>query len=133
MRRLIQAFAVLVTSFLLIVFPTSSALAADLTWEAGTTQQIEIDNNLATNLLSLGMQSQGDSLYFELISSGVNRSIYQADIPDSYAGKNYVIEAKFKDGSTTPLSSVKVVSQSNYYNPATDFAGITATSITLFT
>ena len=132
MRRLIQAFAVLVTSFLLIVFPTSSALAADLTWEAGTTQQIEIDNNLATNLLSLGMQSQGDSLYFELISSGVNRSIYQADIPDSYAGKNYVIEAKFKDGSTTPLSSVKVVSQSNYYNPATDFAGITATSITLF-
>ena len=132
MKRFIQAFTALGICFFLIVFPTSSALAADLTWEAGTTQQIEIDNNLLPNLLSLVMAADGKTVNFNPISSTGERSVFQGRIPDEFAGGSFLIEAKFKDGTSTALSTVKVVAQSNYYNPVADFAGVTATSITLF-
>ena len=78
------------------------------------------------------MQSGGNSLVFSLASTGAQRSIYQAAIPDGFENKTFQIIAKFKDGSSVQISTVKVVDQSNYYNPIEDFAGITATSITLF-
>jgi hypothetical protein len=125
-----------IASFFIFLFfcfaPTSSAIAADLTWEKGTTQEIEIDNTLAANLLTLGMQSGGNSLNFTLATTGAQRSVYRATIPDNYENKTFAIIAKFKDGSNLQISTVKVVDQSNYYNPVNDFAGITATSITLF-
>lgn len=132
MKRFIQAFAVLGFNFFLIFFPTSTALAAELTWEAGTTQSIEIDNNLLPNLLSLVMQADGKTVNFNPVSNNGPRSVFQGNIPSDFAGGSYLIVAEFKDGTSTALSTVKVVVQSNYYNPAADFAGITATSITLF-
>lgn len=112
--------------------PISAASAADLTWESGTTQQIEIENALASNLISIVMESGGNSLVFQEKSTGATRSIYEARIPDDYAYKTFSIIAKFKDGSNVLISTAKVVTQSNFYNPITDFAGITAASITLF-
>ena len=123
------------TFFIFLFFcfaPTASAFAADLTWEKGTTQEIEIDNTLAANLLTLGMQSGGNSLNFTLATTGAQRSVYRATIPDNYENKTFAIIAKFKDGTSLQISTVKVVDQSNFYNPVNDFAGITATSITLF-
>ena len=132
MRKLIKSFAVFAATLFLTFFSSLPATAADLTWEKGTTQEIEIDNTLASNLLSLVMQSGGNSLVFTPVTAGAQRSIYQATIPDTYENKTFAIMAKFKDGSTLQISTVKIVDQSNYYNPAADFAGITATSITLF-
>jgi hypothetical protein len=132
MRKLIKSFAVFAAVLFLSFFPSASAMAADLTWEKGTTQEIEIENALSDNLINLSMQSGGNSLVFSLASTGAQRSIYQAAIPDGFENKTFQIIAKFKDGSSVQISTVKVVDQSNYYNPIEDFAGITATSITLF-
>jgi hypothetical protein len=132
MRKLLKSFAILVAVLFLSLFSSASAISADLTWEKGTTQEIEIDNSLSENLLNLIMQSGGNSLVFSQVSTGAERSIYQAEIPDAFENKNFAIIAKFKDGTSLQISTVKVVNQSNYYNPVNDFAGITATSITLF-
>ncbi len=132
MRKLIKSFAVLVAVLFLSLFSGAAAFGADLTWEKGTTQEIEIENALSDNLINLSMQSGGNSLVFSLASTGAQRSIYQAAIPDGFENKTFQIIAKFKDGSSVQISTVKVVNQSNYYNPIEDFAGITATSITLF-
>jgi hypothetical protein len=132
MRKLIRSFAVFVAVLFLSLFSSAAAFGADLTWEKGTTQEIEIENALSDNLINLSMQSGGNSLVFSLASTGAQRSIYQAAIPDGFENKTFQIIAKFKDGSSVQISTVKVVDQSNYYNPIEDFAGITATSITLF-
>jgi hypothetical protein len=132
MRKLIKSFAVFAATLFITFFSTIPATAADLTWEKGTTQEIEIDNALAGNLLNLVMQSGGNSLVFTPKTIGAQRSIYQATIPDTYENKTFAIIAKFKDGNSVQISTVKIVDQSNYYNPASDFAGITAISITLF-
>lgn len=132
MRKLIKRVAVFAAALFITFFSTTPAIAADLTWEKGTTQQIEIDNALSANLLSLVMQSGGNTLVFEQASTGAQRSIYEAAIPDTFENKTFAIIAKFQDGSNVQISTVKIVNQSNYYNPIDDFAGITATSITLF-
>ncbi len=132
MRKLLKSFAIFATTLFIAFFSSLPASAADLTWEKGTTQEIEIDNALASNLLTLVMQSGGTSLVFTPVSTGTTRSVYQATIPENYDNKNFAIIAKFKDGNSLQISTVKIVDQSGYYNPASDFAGVTAVSITLF-
>jgi len=78
------------------------------------------------------MSADGKTVNFNQISNAGERSLFEGSIPSEFAGGSFLIEAKFKDGTSVALSTVKVVAQSNYYNPAADFAGISATSITLF-
>ena len=132
MRKLIKSFAIFVAVLFLSLFSSVGAVAADLTWESGTTQEIEIENALSESLINLSMQSGGNTLVFSLVSTGAQRSVYQASIPEGFENKTFAIIAKFKDGCSVQISTVKVVNQSNYYNPINDFAGITAASITLF-
>lgn len=132
MKKYLKLLAIFFISVFISFLPITAASAADLTWESGTTQQIEIENALASNLVSIVMESGGRSLVFKEKSIGTTRAIYEAQIPDDFANKNFSIIAKFKDGSNVLISSAKVVVPSNFYNPITDFAGVTAASITLF-
>lgn len=132
MRKLMQRVAVFTALLFITFFPTSSAVAADLTWEKGTVQEIEIDNSLSQNLLTLVMQSGGNSLVFTPKYIGTERSVYQAKIPEDFQNKTFTIMAKFNDGRSVQISTVKVVDSATYYNPAADLATVTSVSVTLF-
>lgn len=132
MKNIKKFIAVIFSGLIFSAASSTGAFAADLTWEKGTTQSIEIDNGLSANLLSLVMQSGGNTLVFKPISIGAQRSIYQAAIPDDYESKSYAIVAKFKDGTSLEISTARIVEPSNYYNPVNDFNTVTTVSVTLF-
>ena len=120
--------------FAIQTFGMYSAMAADLTWEKGGYQEIEIDNLLVPNIASLQISNNTFAQNFYISSQSNNRTIYQVKLSPELNNGDYQITLNYGDGRSEQFATVQIVDyQSGYYNPALDVKTVTTTSVTLFT